>query len=95
MNPFDEIIDVGEAPDARAIAVSCIRIADARRARSQRDAMVRASEHVVIVVTEGSGRHLIEMVDYDADPSVVLHVQPGQIHRWDSDGQFDVWAISI
>jgi len=63
--------------------------------RAGRQAAVRATQHVVIFATQGLGSHQVESVKYTIEPGTVIHVQPGQVHRWLRDESYEGWAIAI
>ena len=42
----------------------------------------RVSFHVVIICTEGSGTHEVDFSRVRIKPHRVVHVRPGQVHRW-------------
>lgn len=92
---FDEIIEDDSSGVLAVEAVSCRRIGDARTSPTTAGAMTRVSSHTILAITEGAGSHVVEMATYDVDPSVVLHLQPGQVHRWEPDQQFDGWVINV
>ncbi len=51
----------------------------------------RPEFHLVVVGRSGSGRHEVDLVSVDIEPGTVVHIQPGQIHRWDVDAAYDAW----
>lgn len=90
---LDRVLD-GTASTPRSVV--CTRVSEIRtRDHVRRDAPVRATRHVVIFATAGIGAHQVDSVRYSIEPGVVVHVQPGQVHRWVPDETFEGWAIAI
>lgn len=95
---FPEVIGVDYVAGSSApiTAISCSRINELRKHAALREnATVRVSRHLIIVADVGTAKHVVEMKTYTAEPGSVLHIEPGQAHRWLPDETFDGWAISI
>lgn len=41
--------------------------------------------HVLILCTEGEGRHMVDFVDYEMRPGTAIWIRPGQVQRWDDE----------
>ncbi len=90
---LDHVLD---ASGGSLRSVVCTPVADIRgRDHVLRDVAVRATRHVVIFATAGVGAHHVDAVRYTIEPGDIVHVQPGQVHRWIPDATFEGWAIVI
>ncbi|MEM7141295.1 MAG: helix-turn-helix domain-containing protein [Actinomycetota bacterium] len=49
--------------------------------------------HLIVVVRAGIGTHEVDLVEVELVPGRVLHVSPGQIHRWQSEPEYDAWLV--
>jgi AraC-like DNA-binding protein len=50
------------------------------RARSRRWDLVRPAFHLLLVCTEGTGAHQVDLDEYTMHPGTVTWVRPGQVH---------------
>lgn len=50
------------------------------RERSRRWGLVRSAFHLLLVCTEGSGTHRVDLDEYTMGPGTVTWVRPGQVH---------------
>ncbi len=95
---FPELISVDlVAGDSRAAnAVSTARLSHMRSEPSaQESAVICSSRHLLIVPTSGVGKHVVDTMTFDIEPGSLLHIEPGQAHRWLPEETFDGWMIAI
>ncbi len=95
----DRIVDLADIVRARGLTLApvvCTPISHVRDSDHARRGMtVRVAGHVVIVLTAGSGLHVIEGTEHRVEPGMVVHLRPGQTHQWLTDEQFDGWVLTI
>lgn len=68
-------------PDAGAAHLDVVELDDLRR-RATLDRIERIQFHLLIVVTGGSGEHMVDFEMVDLSAGDVVHIAPGQIHQW-------------
>lgn len=56
---------------------------------------VRVNRHIVIVPTTQTGRHEVDGALHVFEPGQIVHIQPGQVHRWLPQETFEGHAIAI
>lgn len=57
------------------------------------DRMERLHFHVVMIGRRGAGVHEVDFAEVEMRPHRMLHLQPGQVHRWRVDSDFDATLI--
>lgn len=55
----------------------------------------RVDFYLLMLVTEGSGIHTIDFIDWVLSPGQMLFVQPGQVQQWHPDDPFEALMILI
>jgi AraC-like DNA-binding protein len=81
------ILAVGYQPAASGVPLEVLGMRDlrSRMPPGHRVRVERLSFHVVVLVTAGSGTHEVDFEMVELAPGRVLHVRPGQVHRWGPD----------
>ncbi|MGI9595968.1 MAG: helix-turn-helix domain-containing protein [Acidimicrobiales bacterium] len=91
-----EIIDLenvdGGPSSGPVVAFTASR---ARIANPHPDVIERTRNHVVIVGTSGSGHHMVDFDRFPVEVGTAVNVQPGQVHRFDPDADFEAVAVVI
>lgn len=49
--------------------------------------------YLILLVTEGSGKHTIDFKEYDVFPGTLFIVSPGQIHHWDLSNDINGYIL--
>ena len=57
------------------------------------DRMERLHFHVVMIGRRGVGVHEVDFAEVEMKPHRMLHLQPGQVHRWRLDSDFDATLV--
>lgn len=57
------------------------------------DEVERLQFHLVVLGVSGVGIHEVDFVDTEVRPSRVLHMEPGQVHRWRRSSDFDATLV--
>ena len=57
------------------------------------DRMERLHFHMVMIGRRGVGVHEVDFAEVEMRPHRMLHVQPGQVHRWRVESDFDATLI--
>lgn len=57
------------------------------------DHTTRLDFHMVMIGRRGFGRHEVDFADVEMRPNRMLHIQPGQVHKWYIDSEFDATLI--
>ncbi|WP_227816720.1 AraC family transcriptional regulator [Nitrogeniibacter aestuarii] len=70
-----------------------IELMSPARLRQRVDAGVMAQPErvdffMLMLVSDGSGRHTVDFVDYPLGPGAVIFVRPGQVQRWHLEGDY-------
>ncbi len=92
-NPQPGLTD--EAGDRAVPAVSVATTDALRLDPDWCDRVERASTHVLIHPGQGRGRHMVDFRWHTVAPDHVVHIQPGQVHRWDPAGGFTAAVILV
>jgi len=58
------------------------------RATKRRNGFERAERHVLIVPSAGTGRHVVDFAAIELSAGSLVHVQPGQVHRFSPEPTF-------
>lgn len=89
-------VDLTAGDRSQVGAVSCVRVSEVRRHRRvQENARVRIGRHIIIVLDQGSGRHVVDTETYELEPESVIYIEPGRLHQWLPDEDFEGWVIAI
>ena len=78
-----ELLDRRYSPPIPGLPVEVTTVAAMRRRRD--DVMRRPGRvffHVVLICTDGEGLHEVDFTPVMLQPRRVVHVRPGQVHRW-------------
>lgn len=73
-----------------AVTASLVRATNPRP-----HAIERSHAHIVVVPVTGEGWHLVDFDRYPVSPGRAVHVQPGQVHRFDPDGTYEAIVAII
>ncbi len=89
------IIDIPFRPSASGVALETFTLAElvARRSYSELISYQRLNFDLLIDCQSGAGTHEVDFESVDLTPGRVVHVRPGQVHRFDlrcHDGSVDV-----
>jgi len=86
--------DVGFAPD-RPLGVEVLTLQGLlQRPQARVPARPhRVTFHHLLVVTCGHGTHMVDFVQHRLRPGLVLHVAPGQVHRFSHEKGLDAWLV--
>jgi AraC-like DNA-binding protein len=92
------MVEVGQllvAAGNDAAGLDVLRLTDLRLRMPLRSPgrPVRASCHVLMLVSAGRGRHRIDFVDYDCRPSTLLWGRPGQVHQFSAHPALDATVL--
>lgn len=49
----------------------------------------------LVYFTSGLGQHIIDFKDYPIEPRCIYFMRPGQVHKWDFDGDVDGYVINF
>lgn len=49
--------------------------------------------YIVLLITHGSGKHIIDSKTYEVSPGVLFFVNPGQVHAWDLSDDIDGYIL--
>lgn len=55
----------------------------------------RVHAHIVIIPAAGSGTHLVDFETVPVQVGTAVHVQPGQVMRFDRDGTYDATVVIL
>ena len=90
------IRDIRYRPRAGRLPVEAFPLAQLR-SRVDLDAMgpERLHFHLVLVGLSGSGEHEVDFDRVGVEPLQVLHVLPGQVHRWVRPGAFEAQLVLL
>ena len=93
---MSEIVDLGEQLDeVHPAPVAVVDTELIRRTNPYPEAIERSHAHLVIVATAGSGTHLVDFGHYPVTVGTAIHVQPGQVQRFDHAGTFSAVVLLI
>lgn len=93
---MDEIIDLGELIGARyPDLVSTVPVARIRQSLPDPSPMERTHAHIVILPTAGSGTHEVDFETVPVEVGSAVHVQPGQVMRFDSEGTYEATVVVL
>lgn len=53
----------------------------------------RLDFHLILHCTGGSGSHMVDFENVELRPHRIIHIRPGQIHRWQPDATYDATLI--
>ncbi len=82
---------------AMTTPVSVSTAGDIRSARHAGaiDRVERAQGHLIIRITSGSGSHMIDFARHPVATGQVLHIRPGQVHRFDPAATFEATVVAV
>ncbi|MEM9132466.1 MAG: helix-turn-helix domain-containing protein [Actinomycetota bacterium] len=85
------ITEVTYRPSAAGLPFEALRLADleARLGRRHLERLEQLRFDLVVIVTAGVGRHEVDFTPTTISPERVLHVRPGQVHRWVLDPPYE------
>jgi AraC-like DNA-binding protein len=95
------MVDPGQLPAVEASArrgipgLVTLRLSDLRD-RMTGDALRRpqaGSHHLVMLVTVGHGRHMIDFMEYACRPGTLLWARPGQVHQFGTEPGLDATLL--
>ncbi len=66
-----------------------------RRGIDELSALQRVEFDLVIICTAGRGRHEVDLIETPLDPQQILHVRPGQVHRWQLEPMYEALLILL
>lgn len=74
-----------------AVGVELLTLAELRNRvpAEQLQIAERVSFHIFFLVTQGSGVHTIDRVDYTLQVGSLVSIHPGQVHRWQMNAEID------
>ena len=49
--------------------------------------------YLILIITQGSGTHTIDFLEYDVFPGAMFIVSPGQIHQWNLSKEVDGFIL--
>ena len=91
-----EIVDLEAEVGAFYTAPVAAVMASLVRATNPRpQAIERSHAHIVVIPATGEGWHLVDFERYPLSPGRVVHVQPGQVQQFDSDGTYEAVVAII
>ena len=92
---MSEILDLRDkADDSDPIPVH-VSIEDGLGVDQSQSNVERAGRHVLILPTAGTGTHMIDFENHPVAVGSILHVQPSQVHRFDSVVSLRAFIVSI
>lgn len=83
------------SPAIPGIPIEVTTAADLRR-RAGDDLLQRPGRvpfHVVLICTAGDGHHEVDFTPVSLHPLRVVHIRPGQVHRWCSPGSYQATLV--
>lgn len=86
-----------ENPRLRSLGIELMTMTELRkRVTAKRlNRPERVDFFMLLLVMEGNGVHTVDFVDWTLAPGHLLFVQPGQVHQWHSEDNFDAQLILI
>ena len=92
----DDLSEIFTAAGLRMGAITCLPLEEVRKSRSAMAGRpIRSSRHAVIVLTSGSGTHIVDSAGYGLELGHVAHILPGQMQRFLPDQNLNGWLLSI
>ena len=92
----DDLSEIFTAAGLRMGAIACLPLEEVRKSRSAMAGRpIRSSRHAVIVLTSGSGTHIVDSAGYGLELGHVAHILPGQMQRFLPDQNLNGWLLSI
>lgn len=93
-----EIRDVAFQSAGRPAArVECLRLPQlfAKAGAQHWEGLESLQFHAWLVFTAGRCTHLVDFERYACKPGTVLHIEPGQLHRWDPTPGLDGYVLLL
>lgn len=86
-----------ENPRLAALGIEPMSMAELRRkvGASRLDRPERVDFFMLMLVTEGSGVHTVDFINWSLSPGQMLFVQPGQVQQWHATDPFEAQLILI
>lgn len=86
-----EVVDVPYEPQAAGLPVETFTLSSLtqRRSRAGLGGLQRLEFELLVCCSTGSGRHEVDFERVDLVPGRILHVRPGQVHRWILDPPYE------
>lgn len=87
--------DRPDRPAIPGLPVEVTTAADVRR-RAGDDLLQRPGRvpfHVALICTAGDGHHEVDFTAVSLKPLRVVHIRPGQVHRWCSPGSYQATIV--
>ena len=83
------------APDAPGLEIQRRSDLIARFPASHFDEVERLHFHLMVLGNAGTGTHEVDFVEVELRPNRLLHVEPGQVHRWRLDPEIDATLLLV
>lgn len=92
-----DVVEIPFRPAASGLPVEMFTLASLvqRRGRTELRTLQRLHFELLIFCTGGSGCHEVDFDEVQLVPGRVLHVRPGQVHRWILDPPYDARLVLL
>ncbi len=93
----EPVVDIPYLPPSAGLPVETFSLSSLLERRPQPDLESRQRLHFELLVCcrSGSGSHEVDFQDVDLSPGRILHVRPGQVHRWKVDPPYEADLIIL